>query len=80
MLVAVRDSDAVSPWDVLARNALHDQKLRDWKHAGPEERAFDKLASVMQKVTGGPWGRQLGPAVSVKGLVCVVWRGESASG
>jgi hypothetical protein len=50
VLVTVRDNDATSPWDVLARNALHDQKLRDWKHAGPEERAFDKLASVMQKV------------------------------
>lgn len=50
MLVTVRDSDAASPWDVLAKNALHDQKLRDWKHASAEERAFDKLASVMQKV------------------------------
>lgn len=53
MLVAVRDSDATSPWDVLAKNALHEQKLRDWKHASAEERAFDKLASVMIKVRGG---------------------------
>jgi hypothetical protein len=50
VLVAVRDSDATSPWDVLAKNALHEQKLRDWKHASAEERAFDKLASVMIKV------------------------------
>jgi hypothetical protein len=50
VLVTVRDSDATSPWDVLAKNALHEQKLRDWKHASAEERAFDKLASVMQKV------------------------------
>lgn len=53
MLVTVRESDAASPWDVLTKNTLHEQKLRDWKHASAEERAFDKLASVMQKVSRG---------------------------
>lgn len=56
MLVTVRESDAASPWDVLTKNTLHEQKLRDWKHASAEERAFDKLASVMQKVSRGSSG------------------------
>jgi len=50
VLVTVRESDAASPWDVISRNTLHEQKLKDWKHSSKEERAFDKLASVLQSV------------------------------
>ena len=44
MLVTVRESRL--GWDGSTKNTLHEQKLRDWKHASAEERAFDKLGRV----------------------------------
>jgi hypothetical protein len=49
ILYTVRE-DLDNPWTVISRNALHEQKLRDWRGMGPEDKVLSKMADILQQV------------------------------
>lgn len=49
VLYTVRE-DFDSPWTTLAKNALHETKLRSWKAMGPGDKVLDKMAAILDQV------------------------------
>ena len=56
VLYTVRE-DFDSPWTTLAKNALHERKLRSWKAMAPGDKVLDKMAGILQQVRGAAGGR-----------------------
>lgn len=51
VLFTVRE-DLDNPWSVIARNAQHDAKLREWRSLGPQDKVIAKMADILQQVGG----------------------------
>ncbi|EFJ49752.1 hypothetical protein VOLCADRAFT_104196 [Volvox carteri f. nagariensis] len=45
------------PFDIAARNSLHDAKLRRWKEMTPREKALDRLVAIIDRVQSRNPGR-----------------------
>jgi hypothetical protein len=49
VLYTVRE-DFDNPWTIVARNTMHEQKLRSWKAMGPEEKVLSKMVGILDQV------------------------------
>lgn len=47
--------DLDNPWTIVTRNTLHEQKLRDWKSLGPQEKVLTKMADILEQVGREAW-------------------------
>jgi hypothetical protein len=49
VLFTVRE-DLDSPWSIVARNTMHEAKLREWKSLGPQDKVIAKMADILEQV------------------------------
>mmetsp|Transcript_15921 Transcript_15921/g.34385 ORF Transcript_15921/g.34385 Transcript_15921/m.34385 type:complete len:916 (+) Transcript_15921:178-2925(+) len=57
VLQAVND-EFDNPYNVVIRNAKHEQKLKDWKTMSAEEKAMTKIADIIEQVGGERMARR----------------------
>jgi hypothetical protein len=51
VVVAVRD-DMANPWDVLVKNAVHEEKVKSWAKMSREEKVVAKMEDILRQVGG----------------------------
>lgn len=42
-----------NPYDTLAKTALHDAKLKRWREMSPQDKAMDRVLTILDRVSGG---------------------------
>ncbi|GBF96794.1 hypothetical protein Rsub_09650 [Raphidocelis subcapitata] len=81
VLYTVRE-DLGSPWTALARDTMHETKLREWRALGPEEKVLTKMSDILDQVhsRSDNWDRVKGSGARVALRAAGALSGDESDG